>query len=79
MQATVATLLLITASVVMTCVVIDYAICVIQTTLQTTDIPQLDRLKEIENTILNQTDALFNQTQPFPTAAAASPPLTIAP
>ena len=62
LQTTVATLLLLTASVMLTCVVIDYAVSVVQTTLQTTNIPGLNRLKNIENSVLNQTDSLWNQT-----------------
>jgi hypothetical protein len=64
LQSTVATLLLITASVVLTCVVIDYATSITQVTLQTTNIPQLDRLRNLENSVLNQTDSLLNQTLP---------------
>jgi hypothetical protein len=30
----------------------------------TDNIPQLDRIKNIENNLLNQTDQLFNETQP---------------
>ncbi len=66
MQTTVATLLLITSAVVLTCVVIDYAVSVVQTTLQTDNIPQLDRIRNMQNTVLNQTDSLFNQTLPQP-------------
>jgi hypothetical protein len=66
-QTTVASLLLITATVVLTCVVIDYAVAVVQTTLQTDNIPQLDRIRNMENAWLNQTDSLINQTMPFPT------------
>lgn len=67
MQTTVASLLLITATVVLTCVVVDYAVGVVQTTLQTNNLPQLDRIRNMENQILNQTDNLLNQTMPFPT------------
>jgi hypothetical protein len=66
MQTTVATLLLITSAVILTCIVIDYAVVVVQETLQTANIPQLDRLRNIQSSILNQTDSLFNQTQPVP-------------
>ena len=64
METSVAALLLITSAVILTAVVIDYAVSVIQTTLNTENIPQLGRLRNIENSILNQTDSLFNQTQP---------------
>jgi len=66
LETSVATLLLVTASVVLCCVVIDYAISVVETTLQTDNIPQLQRIRNVENSILNQTDTLFNQTVPQP-------------
>ena len=64
MQTVVATLLLVVSAVILTCVVIDYAIVTVEQTLQTINIPQIDRIKKIESSILNQTDNLFNQTQP---------------
>ncbi len=64
MQTTVATLLLITSAVLLTCVVIDYAVGIIQQTLNTDNIPQLDKIRDIENRIQNQTDSLFNQAPP---------------
>ena len=63
MQTTVVTLLLITTSVVFACVAIDYAVSAIQNSLNTTNIPQLDRIKSIESNLMNQTDA-FSGTQP---------------
>jgi len=67
MQTTVATLLLITSAVILTCVVIDYAVSIVQVTLNTDNIPQLSRLRDIENRLLNQTDNFFNEPQPEPT------------
>ncbi len=67
MQTTVATLLLVISAVILTCVVIDYCIGVVETTLQTKNSPQLDRLRRLENNILNQTDNLINQTITQPT------------
>jgi ABC-type uncharacterized transport system YnjBCD permease subunit len=64
MQTVVATLLLVVSAVMLACVVIDYAIVTVEQTLQTTNIPQIDRIRKIESSILNQTDNLFNQTQP---------------
>lgn len=64
MQTTVATLLLITSAVLLTCVVIDYAAGIIQQTLNTDNIPQLAKIRDIENRIQNQTDSLFNQAPP---------------
>jgi hypothetical protein len=64
LETTVAALLLITSAVILTCVVVDYAVGVIQATLNTPNIPAFGRIKNIENSILNQTDSIFNQTQP---------------
>ena len=64
MQTSVATLLLLTASVILACVVIDYAVSISQATLQTTNVPQLQHLKDIENSVLNQTSNLYSQTTP---------------
>jgi hypothetical protein len=64
METTVATLLLITSSVILMCVVVDYAVTTVQQTLNTQNIPQLDRIRGMENNLLNQTDSVFNQTQP---------------
>ena len=61
MQSTLATLLLVTSCVVLTCVVIDYAVICMEQTLNTTNLPQLDRIKNLESTLLNQTENLFNQ------------------
>jgi len=65
-QTTVATLLLITSAVLLTCVVIDYAVGIIQQTLNTDNIPQLAKIRDIENRIQNQTDSLFNQAPSEP-------------
>ena len=62
METAVASLLLITASVVLACVVVDYAVSALQNTINTTNIPQLDRLRNIENSLLNQTNN-YNGTQ----------------
>ena len=64
METVVATLLLVVSAVLLACVVIDYAVIIVEQTLQTTNIPQIDRIREIEDFLLNQTDNLFNQTQP---------------
>ena len=64
LETKVAALLLVTATVVFACIVVDYAITVMQATLNTENIPQLGRIRNIESSILNQTDSLFNQTVP---------------
>jgi hypothetical protein len=63
LETAVATLLLITAAVVLACVVVSYAVSTVEQTLNTNNIPQLAPLKNLENNLLNQTD-LFNGTQP---------------
>ena len=63
MQASVATLLLVTAAVVLACVVVNCAVSAAEGVLNNHDIPQLDRIKGLEDSFLNQTD-LFNMTQP---------------
>ena len=72
MQSTVATLLLVTSCVVLTCIVIDYAVVIFQDSLQTTNIPQLDRIRQLQQSLLNETDSLFNQT--LPEVAESFPP-----
>ena len=72
MQSTVATLLLVTSCVVLTCIVIDYAVVIFQDSLQTTNIPQLDRIRQLQQSLLNEIDSLFNQT--LPEVAESFPP-----
>jgi len=62
MQNALATILLLTSSVILCCFVIDYAVGVVQATIQTDNIPQVQRLRNMESSVLNQTDNLFNQT-----------------
>jgi len=66
MQVPMATLLLVTSAVILTCVVVDYAVVTVEQTLQNPNLPQLDRLRALEASLLNQTDSLFSQTQPVP-------------
>jgi len=63
LETAVASLLLITAAVVLTCVVITYAVNTAEQTLNTSNIPQLTPLKNLENNLLNET-SIFNGTQP---------------
>ncbi len=67
MQAALAALLLLTSTVVITCIVVNYAVAIIETTLQTSNLPQLDRLRNLQEALLNQTNALVNQTIPIMT------------
>jgi hypothetical protein len=62
MQTELSVLLLITASVMISCIVISYGVSIAQTTLSMTETPELDRIKAIQRAILNQTETLQNQT-----------------
>lgn len=64
METTGTSLLLVTAAVVLACVVVNYAVNVVEQAVNTDNIPQIDKIKNIENNLLNQTDQLFNETQP---------------
>jgi hypothetical protein len=64
MQTSIATLLLLTTGVVLACIVVNYAVSITEQALNTENIPQLDRIKNLENNVLDQTDHLFNETQP---------------
>ncbi len=64
MQTSLATLLIISASVIFVSVLVGYSVAIVQQTLSGESIPQLDRLTSFENHLLNQTDSLFNLTQP---------------
>jgi predicted PurR-regulated permease PerM len=64
LETTVTSLLLVTAAVVLACVVVNYAVNIVEQVANTDNIPQLDGIKNIENNLLNQTGQLFNETQP---------------
>jgi len=63
MQTTVATLLFVTSAVILACVVVEYAVVTFEQTLEQEDVPQIDRIREMESTILNQTENLFNEIE----------------
>jgi hypothetical protein len=63
-ESTVAALLLVTSAVVFACVVVSYAVNIAEQTLNTDNMPQLDRIKNLENNFLNQTSNIYNQTLP---------------
>ena len=64
MQATVATLLLVTSAVMIACVVVGYAVTIVEATIQNHNVPEFARLKELQDSLLNETDGIFNQTTP---------------
>ena len=72
MQTTVTTLLFVTSAIVLACVVVNYAVEACEQTLDTESLPQFDRIRTLEDKLLNQTDTLindldtFNQTYPEP-------------
>jgi hypothetical protein len=63
LETTVATLLLITAAVVLASTVVTIAVTIFEKTLNTNDVPQLNQLRDLQNNLLNQT-SVFNGTEP---------------
>jgi hypothetical protein len=63
MQTTVATLLFVTSAVILACIVVEFAVVTFEQTLDTEDSPQIDRIRKIENMLLNQTDNLFDEIE----------------
>ncbi|MFB3889482.1 MAG: hypothetical protein ACE14S_08315 [Candidatus Bathyarchaeia archaeon] len=63
MQVPVATLIVVTSAVILTCLVVEYAVAVFDQTLDTEELPQMDRIRSLESRLLNQTRSLFNQTE----------------
>jgi hypothetical protein len=72
-QTELSVLLLISASVIITCIVISYGVSIVQTTLNTSDYPELQKIMAIQESVMNQTDVLLNQTGLFPTNATSTP------
>jgi hypothetical protein len=64
-QTTVATLMFVTSAVILACVVVDYAIVTFEQTLDTEDMPQMDRIQKMEDMILNQTDNVFSDLESY--------------
>jgi hypothetical protein len=66
MQGTLATLLLITSAVALASVVVDYAVVTVQQTVQPSNLPQMERIQNLESLLLNQTSTWFNETAGLP-------------
>jgi len=64
LEAAVATLLLVTASVILACVVVTYAVTTIEQTINTQNIPQIQQLKNFENKLLNETNVINGALPP---------------
>jgi len=58
LEAAVATLILVTASVVLACVVVTLAVTTIEQTMNTQNVPQMQQLKNLENKLLNETNVM---------------------
>jgi hypothetical protein len=63
MEASVATLLLVASAVILTCIVVNYAVAVFEQTLNLQNLPEMDRIRDLQRSLLNQTEDFFNQTQ----------------
>jgi predicted PurR-regulated permease PerM len=66
LETAVATLLLVTASVVLACVVVTLAVTTIEQTINTQNIPQMAQLKTFENRLLNETNVMTGALQQAP-------------
>ena len=64
MQTSVSALLLVTSAVVICCFVVNYATNIVEQTINTDHVPQLDRLKNLEDKFLNENSNFYNQTLP---------------
>ncbi len=62
METTVAALLLVTASVVLASVVVNYAVNITQVTVDTHNLPELNKLQNYMNNLLNETQSAINGT-----------------
>jgi hypothetical protein len=62
MQTELSVLLLVTASVMLTCVVIGYGVSIFETAMNNADVPELQKISSIKDSVLNQTDNLLNET-----------------
>ena len=62
MQTELSVLLLVTASVMLTCVVIGYGVSIFETAMNNSDVPELQKISSIKDSVLNQTDSLLNET-----------------
>jgi hypothetical protein len=72
METSVATLLLVTATVMFAVIVVNYAVSTFQEFVNIQDNPQFSRIKSLQDSLLNQTSILYNQT--IPAVPDNSPP-----
>jgi hypothetical protein len=60
LESTVAALLLLTSTVIIACVVVTYAVNIAEATINADDFPAIGQLKQLQDSILNQTSNLYN-------------------
>ena len=56
-------LLLVTSSVLLACVVINYAVGITEQTIDTENSPHIDRVRDLEEMLLDQTDTLIEEME----------------
>lgn len=61
MQTSVAMLLFVTSSVLLACIVIDYAVVIFEQSLDTENSSQIERIRNLESMVLNRTDIMINE------------------
>ena len=66
MQSTLTTLLIITSAVALARVAVNYALTAAEQTLKPENLPQMERIRNLENMLLNLTDSMFNGTMGLP-------------
>ena len=65
MQTSLIALFFVTTAVVMACVVVEYAVITCEQTVDTENSPQMERIRDLENMLLNQTDYMFTEIEQF--------------
>lgn len=62
MEGVVAALLLVVSATLLACVVVNYAVNIVENLLHMNDIPEINRIREIQEYLYNQTDRTLNET-----------------
>lgn len=64
MEVSIATLLLLTASVVLACICVTYAVNIVQQTINATNLPDGQRIQSLINGLDNSTNNALSGTMP---------------
>ncbi|MEM3000471.1 MAG: hypothetical protein QXV09_03340 [Candidatus Bathyarchaeia archaeon] len=64
MEGVVAALLLVVSATLLACVVVNYAVNIVENILQMDDVPEINRIRELQEYLYNQTDKTLNETLP---------------